>query len=50
MVSNISDDEVRNIICHLSEADSKLNLIHVSPVKQRNHMYSCLYEHYDFVA
>ena len=37
MVSNISDDEVRNIICHLSEAASKLNLIHVSPIKQRNH-------------
>ena len=38
MLSFINDDdEVENILCHLSEAASKLNLIHVSPIKQRNH-------------
>ena len=33
MLSFISDDEVGNILCHLSEAASKLNLIHVSVIK-----------------
>ena len=42
MLSFISDDEVgniNNILCHLREAAFKRNLIHVSPIKQRNHMY-----------
>ena len=32
------DDEVENILCHLREAASKLDSIHVSPIKQRNHI------------
>ena len=51
MLLFISDDEVGNILCHLRKAASKLNLIHVSPIKQRNHVYvAVLCEHFDFVA
>ena len=34
MLSFINDDEVGNILCQLSEAGSKLNLTHVSPISK----------------
>ena len=32
MVLFVSDPDMRNIFCHLNEAASHLNLIHVSPI------------------